>query len=139
MRLFTAMLSGLVFSVGLAVSGMTKPSKVVGFLDVGGAWDPSLVFVMVGAIAVYAVGYRLVARRGRTALGEPLQLPTARRVDRRLLAGSALFGLGWGLGGYCPGPGLAAAGAGAGNALLFVASMAAGALAWQLASSRRAA
>lgn len=138
MHLFTAFLSGLVFAAGLALSGMTLPSKVVGFLDVGGAWDPSLAFVMVGAIAVYGIGYRLVARRGRTLSGEPLQLPKSRKIDRRLLAGAALFGIGWGLAGYCPGPGLTAAGAGSVNALLFVGGMVGGALGFQLWNARAA-
>lgn len=136
MRAFAAFLSGLLFAVGLAVGGMTQPSKVIGFLDVGGAWDPSLAFVMLGAVAVYAWGYRLVRRRGRTVFGEPLRLPAARGVDRRLLAGSALFGVGWGLGGYCPGPGLVAAGTGAADPLIFIAGMAAGALAWQFVAGR---
>jgi len=138
MRLFTAFLSGLLFAVGLAVGGMTLPSKVVGFLDVAGAWDPSLAFVMLGAIAVYGVGYRLVARRGRTVTGEALHVPSSTRIDRRLLVGSALFGIGWGLGGYCPGPGLTAAGTGAGSAVIFAASMAAGAWLHHVWRTRRA-
>lgn len=137
MRLLTAFLSGAIFAVGLALSGMTLPSKVVGFLDIGGNWDPSLAFVMVGAIAVYGLGYRLVMGRERPVLDQTWHVPTNRKIDPRLLAGSALFGLGWGLGGYCPGPALTAAGTGAGNALLFVASMLAGSGLYQLWSVSR--
>src|SRR6185295_7370618 len=99
--------------VGLAVSGMTRPSKVVGFLDVFGAWDASLAFVMVGAIGVHAVLQRVIARRGSPLFEDRFHLPTRRDVDARLLAGAAVFGVGWGLGGFCPGPGLVAAASGA--------------------------
>lgn len=123
MKLILSFLAGGLFAVGLAFAGMTRPSKVVGFLDLTGDWDPSLAFVMVGAIAVYAVAYRLVAGRGRPLLDEKLHLPTRKDVDARLVGGAVLFGVGWGLAGYCPGPGLVASGTGAANALLFVASM----------------
>lgn len=99
-----ALVSGLVFGIGLLLAGMTDPAKVLGFLDVFGAWDPSLALVMVGGIAVARIGVVVVGRRGSTVSGLPLCLPPKRSVDRRLLVGSALFGAGWGLAGYCPGP-----------------------------------
>lgn len=118
--------SGGLFAVGLGLSGMTKPSKVVGFLDPLGAWDASLAFVMVGAIAVYASLARWITRR-RAPLYEPrFHLPTRRELDARLLLGAAIFGVGWGLAGYCPGPSLVATGAGSLVGLAFVVSMAVG-------------
>ncbi len=101
-----AFCSGLLFAIGLGVAGMAQPSKVIAFLDVAGAWDPSLAFVMGGAIAIYAPVAWLLRRRSRTVLGSSLELPTATAIDRRLLFGAALFGVGWGLSGYCPGPAL---------------------------------
>jgi len=119
-----SLVAGALFGAGLLVSGMTQPSKVVGFLDIGGgAWDPSLAFVMVGAIGVFAIAYRLIARRRRTLFGGPLYLPTAQRVDAALIGGAAIFGVGWGLAGYCPGPALVSAAAGAAPALVFVGAM----------------
>ncbi len=121
--------SGALFGVGLVVSGMTRPSKVLGFLDLTGAWDASLAFVMVGAIAVHVVAYRLLRRRGDTPLfAAKLDLPVARGIDGRLITGAALFGVGWGLGGFCPGPALASLGALAPGAAVFVAAMTAGML-----------
>lgn len=116
-------LAGLIFGFGLLLSGMANPAKVVGFLDLAGAWDPSLALVMGGAVGVGLFGFAWARRQGRAWNGEPLDLPTSTLIDRRLLLGGALFGLGWGLGGYCPGPALVAAGAGHGPALLFVAAM----------------
>lgn len=129
-----ALLSGLLFGVGLGVSGMTLPSKVVGFLDVTGAWDASLAFVMMGAIAVHAVLYRLVRRRGSPLFDGVFHVPTRRELDGRLLLGAALFGVGWGLGGFCPGPALVSAASGAGAAILFVVAMLAGMLLQQATS-----
>lgn len=106
MQTLFALLSGLVFGVGLILSGMTDPAKVTAFLDVGGAWDPSLAFVMGGALLVALPAFTLARRRGTTLTQVPLQLPTARRIDRRLVLGSLAFGAGWGLSGYCPGPAL---------------------------------
>ena len=123
--------SGLLFAVGLAVAGMTQPSKVLGFLDLfGGAWDPSLAFVMVGAIGVYALAYRLGPRRPLFAS----EYPELRRhgIDRRLVLGSALFGLGWGLVGYCPGPAVVALGGGLHGSLVFAASLVLGMVAFQV-------
>jgi len=104
MRNALSLVIGLVFGLGLCASQMTQPSKVQGFLDLGGAWDPSLAFVMVGAIGVGLVGFGLAKRRGRTLLGEACALPPPGGVDARLLVGAAIFGVGWGLSGVCPGP-----------------------------------
>jgi uncharacterized membrane protein YedE/YeeE len=123
MRHFTLFLTGLVFGVGLIVSGMTQPAKVIGFLDFGAEWDPSLAFVMLGAIAVHALTFRRIIKRPRPVLAPKFALPTSRRIDARLLAGAALFGLGWGLAGYCPGPALVAFGSGSVPAFAFVAAM----------------
>lgn len=121
-------LSGLLFGLGLGVAGMTQPAKVVAFLDVFGAWDPSLAFVMAAAIAVHAVAYRLVRRRARPMFDARFHLPTRTDLDRRLLVGSALFGIGWGIGGYCPGPGLVSLVTLGSNALVFVLAMTTGML-----------
>ena len=123
MRQLPAFVAGLLFGAGLLVSGMTRPARVASFLDVGGRWDPSLAFVMAGAIAVFALAWRAVARRGRSLRGGRLHLPAERYVDTRLLAGSAVFGVGWGLAGFCPGPALVSAASGAAPALVFVAAM----------------
>ncbi|MCP1400065.1 YeeE/YedE family protein [Achromobacter insolitus] len=121
-----AFVSGLVFGLGLIISGMANPAKVLGFLDVAGAWDPSLAFVMGGAVLVTAVGFALLRRRRASLSGEPLRWSTATRVDVRLAVGSLTFGVGWGLAGFCPGPALVAASAGVPEALIFVAAMVAG-------------
>ncbi|APX92432.1 hypothetical protein BWR19_05470 [Halomonas sp. 1513] len=99
--------AGLLFGLGLAISGMTDPARVLGFLDLFGAWDPTLMFVLGGAVATTFIGYRLVWARGRPLLESAFQLPTRRDLDARLLGGAALFGIGWGLSGYCPGPAVA--------------------------------
>jgi uncharacterized membrane protein YedE/YeeE len=118
--------TGLVFGVGLLLSGMTQPAKVVNFLDVLGDWDPSLAFVMGGAIVVHFLAYRLVPRLPTPVWGATWGIPTRRDIDTRLLVGAALFGAGWGLGGYCPGPALTSAVAGASSTLLFTGAMLAG-------------
>jgi uncharacterized membrane protein YedE/YeeE len=123
-----ALISGALFGVGLLLSGMTRPAKVIAFLDVGGAWDPSLALVMIGAIGVFAIGYRLIAPRGRAIGGGPLYLPTKTCIDRSLVVGAAVFGVGWGLGGYCPGPAIVSAAGAAAPALVFVAAMVVGML-----------
>jgi uncharacterized membrane protein YedE/YeeE len=123
MNALFAFAAGLVFGIGLIVSGMTDPGKVLGFLDVAGAWDPSLAFVMVGAILVGFFAFRFAGRRGRTFLGGALHLPTRRDLDWRLVTGSVVFGAGWGLAGYCPGPALVSFGSGAAPAAVFVVSM----------------
>ena len=104
MKAIIGFITGLVFSLGLTLSGMTDPARVVGFLDVAGDWDPTLIFVLGGAVITTFIGYRLVWRRGTPLLGERFQLPRRRDIDGRLLLGAALFGIGWGLSGYCPGP-----------------------------------
>jgi len=117
---------GLLFGVGLVVSGMVNPAKVLNFLDFFGTWDPSLAFVMGGAVAVAFLGFRLTLRRSRPLLAGTFQLPTRRDLDLRLLSGAAIFGVGWGLGGYCPGPALTGLGLGATGTLVFVPAMLAG-------------
>ena len=119
-------LVGLVFGLGLLLSGMTEPGKVQGFLDLAGAWDPSLAFVMGGAVLVGLGAFALARRRTQTFLGGTLQLPKSGEIDRRLLAGALLFGAGWGLAGFCPGPALVTAAMLEPKALLFVAAMLAG-------------
>jgi len=99
-------LSGLIFAIGLAVSGMTQPKKVLAFLDIFGDWDPSLMFVMVGAIGAYSVVYRLVLKRQKPLIEDKLQIPEPRKVDKELILGAIIFGIGWGLAGLCPGPAL---------------------------------
>lgn len=123
MQLLMALLSGLVFGLGLIVSGMTDPSKVTGFLDLAGAWDPSLAFVMGGAIGVGLLAFRFARTRSRAILGGSMQLPMARQIDRRLVLGGLTFGVGWGLAGYCPGPALASLASGGSKPLIFTAAM----------------
>ena len=131
-----AFLAALVFGIGLIVSGMFNPAKVLGFLDVAGAWDPSLAFVMGGAVAVAAVAFHFAGKRRVSLLGAPMQLPAGRRIDRRLLVGSTLFGVGWGIAGYCPGPVLVALGMGEAKAVVFTAAMLAGMAAFTLLERR---
>ncbi len=123
MKLFGALCSGLLFGFGLILSGMSNPAKVTAFLDLSGNWDPSLAFVMGGAIAVAAPAFAWAKRRKQTLLQTPLNLPEQTKVERRLVGGSLLFGIGWGLAGFCPGPALVAAAAGFPGALLFAAAM----------------
>ena len=123
MRFITALAAGLLFGIGLIVSGMTDPSKVIGFLDLAGRWDPSLAFVMAGAIAVAAVAFRFAARRSTALLGAPMRLPTARTINTRLIVGGLCFGAGWGLAGYCPGPALASLLSGSAKPVFFVVAM----------------
>jgi uncharacterized membrane protein YedE/YeeE len=130
--------AGLLFGIGLVVSGMVNPAKVLGFLDLGGAWDPSLAFVMAGAVAVAAAAFALAGKRAATLLGAPLKLPANRDIDRRLVLGSLAFGVGWGLAGFCPGPAVVALGAGKLKALVFVGAMLAGMLVFELVERARA-
>lgn len=132
MGLLTALVSGLLFGIGLMVSGMANPAKVLGFLDIAGHWDPSLAFVMAGAVAVGSIAFLLAKRRKRSLLGLPMLIPPASAVTRRLVLGSAVFGVGWGLAGFCPGPALVALGAGFPKAWGFVAAMLAGMAAFEL-------
>lgn len=126
MSVLISLLIGLVFGCGLIVSGMSHPARVLAFLDLAGDWDPSLALVMAGAIAVGLPAFRVAGWRQTSLRGQPLQMPTARQIDRRLLAGSALFGVGWGLAGICPGPALVLLGSGAAKGLVFVLAMLAG-------------
>jgi uncharacterized membrane protein YedE/YeeE len=132
-----AFLSGLIFGIGLILAGMANPAKVLGFLDLAGRWDPSLAFVMGGAIAVGLVAFHLAKKRSTALLGEPMQLPTRRDIDAPLVWGSLLFGAGWGVAGFCPGPALTALGAGSQPALIFVIAMLLGMGLFELIEKRR--
>jgi uncharacterized protein len=136
MHRFTEFAVGLLFGWGLLISGMTDPGKVTGFLDLAGAWDPSLAFVMGGGILVGLFGFALAKKRTTSFLGAAMHLPTSRDIDRRLVLGSLVFGAGWGLAGFCPGPGLVSMGAGEGKAALFVVAMVGGMLLFELLERR---
>ncbi|MCC5857900.1 MAG: YeeE/YedE family protein [Ectothiorhodospiraceae bacterium] len=136
-QLIAAFIVGLVFGIGLLVSGMANPAKVLGFLDLAGYWDPSLALVMAGAIAVGVVAFRFAGTRERSFLGEPMRLPNRQDVDKRLVLGGLGFGVGWGLVGFCPGPALVALGALEAKALVFVAAMLAGMGLYELLERRR--
>jgi len=123
-----AFAAGLVFGIGLIVSGMTDPGKVIGFLDLAGRWDPSLAFVMAGAIAVGFLAFAFVRQRAQSLLGGAMHLPQRRDIDARLVGGSVVFGIGWGLGGFCPGPALVSLASGEAKAAVFVAAMLGGML-----------
>lgn len=125
MTTIVAVVAGALFAIGLAIGGMTIPARVTGFLDVGGAWDPTLAFVMAGALAVYAPLSRMIRRRPAPVLDARFHVPAPAAVDARLIGGAMIFGIGWGLSGYCPGPALVSL-AGGGSALVFVAAMIAG-------------
>lgn len=138
MNLVTAFLAGLLFGAGLILSGMSNPAKVLAFLDVGGTWDPSLLFVMVGAILVAALAFRFARTRVRPLFGSQIHVPGAGRIDVPLVLGSITFGVGWGLVGYCPGPALTALTVGGRSTLLFVAAMVAGMAIFEVAERIRA-
>ena len=135
---FMALIAGLVFGIGLIVAGMTNPAKVLGFLDLTGRWDPSLALVMVSAILVALPAFRVAARRRQSLLGDPMHLPIAVKIDRRLVLGSLTFGVGWGLAGFGPGPALASRATGAAGPLIFSAAMLAGMAVFELLERRRA-
>jgi uncharacterized membrane protein YedE/YeeE len=126
MRLMSAFLVGLIFGVGIAISGMINPAKVLNFFDIAGTWDPSLIFVMGGALVTTFIGYRVVLRRDRPLIEEKFQLPAARDIDARLIGGSAVFGVGWGIAGFCPGAAIPALGSGKVEVAGFVAALLAG-------------
>jgi len=126
MTQIAAFAAGLIFGIGLLVAGMANPAKVLGFLDLAGKWDPSLAFVMAGAILIGLGGFAVARRRTRSLLGLSMTLPTNRRIDRRLILGSLAFGIGWGLSGICPGPALVLVGVGSAKAWIFGAAMLAG-------------
>lgn len=124
--IIAALFSGLIFGLGLILSGMINPAKVLAFLDVAGSWDPSLALVMLGAISIGFFAFRWARQRGQTLLSTPLHLPTSHVIDHRLILGSLLFGIGWGLSGLCPGPGLVLAASGQLAGIIFVIAMLAG-------------
>jgi hypothetical protein len=132
MNRFSEFAIGLLFGWGLLISGMTDPGKVIGFLDLAGTWDPSLAFVMGGGILVGLIGFTVAKKRTRSILGSAMHLPTSRDIDRRLVLGSLTFGAGWGLAGFCPGPGIVAMGSGESKAALFVVAMIAGMLVFEV-------
>jgi len=136
MLVLSSLLAGLVFGLGLIVSGMADPAKVIGFLDLAGRWDPSLALVMGGAVGVGLVAFAVTRHRTVSLLGAPMKLPAARHVDRRLVLGSTLFGMGWGMAGFCPGPALVAMGMGEVKAAIFVAAMLAGMGVFELLEGR---
>jgi len=130
--IIASLASGVIFGLGLAISGMTNPAKIIGFVDITGQWDPSLIFVMVGAVIVYGIGFRLAQRSGTPMFAPKFQVPTRNDIDTRLIAGGALFGVGWGLAGVCPGPAITALAFGMEEFYVFFAAMAAGSLIYGL-------
>jgi uncharacterized protein len=137
MRNMSSFLAGLLFGVGLIVSGMANPAKVLGFLDLAGHWDPSLAFVMIGAIALASIGFFASRHTGKPLLDDTRHLPTKKKIDVQLIVGSAIFGAGWGIAGFCPGPVMVAVGAGKTEAVIFLSAMLAGMLAFNLFDARR--
>jgi uncharacterized membrane protein YedE/YeeE len=136
---FSAIFCGFLFGMGLLVSGMANPAKVLAFLDLSGAWDPSLALVMAGAVVIAVPGFAIAKRKGMSVLGDPLRIPTTDGIDARLLLGSATFGVGWGLAGICPGPAIVALGSGHLRAIVFVGAMLVGMLTFELLERRSAA
>jgi uncharacterized protein len=136
LEVVVALVAGSIFGAGLVVSGMANPAKVLGFLDLLGAWDPSLALVMAGAVAVGLAGFTWGSGRAKSALGLPMRISTSRTVDRRLLAGAVVFGIGWGLAGFCPGPAVVALATGSFKAILFVAAMLTGMGIYEIFASR---
>jgi len=132
MTIFSALMAGLLFGIGLIASGMTDPSKVLGFLDLAGNWDPSLAFVMGGAIIIGSLVFPFATKRSKSVLGSPMRLPTATTIDRRLVLGGLTFGVGWGLAGYCPGPALASLTHGGAKSWVFVVAMLGGMVLFEL-------
>lgn len=137
MTILAALLSGLIFGFGLILSGMANPAKVLGFLDLAGAWDPSLAFVMGGAIGVGVVAFAVARSRERSLLGDRMNMPTSTAIDNRLVVGGLLFGIGWGLAGICPGPALVLVGAGEAKGIVFVVAMLAGMLVFEVVQRRQ--
>lgn len=134
MRILIALLAGLIFGIGLIVGGMTNPAKVLAFLDITGDWDPSLAFVMMGAIAIGFFAFKSASKQSQSLLGLPMRLPDTRLIDLKLVIGAGLFGLGWGLAGFCPGPAVASVLIGGSAVWIFVVSMLAGMLLFTLAT-----
>lgn len=123
MQRITAFIAGLIFGLGLILSGMTNPAKIIGFLDIFGNWDPSLALVMLGAVIVTAISFYLIKTNQKSYFGQQIKLPTSSKIDHKLIIGSLIFGVGWGLAGYCPGPSLASVLQGGHKPLVFVISM----------------
>lgn len=123
MNIFTSLIAGLIFGLGLILSGMANPSKIIGFLDITGQWDPSLLFVMVGALAISFFAFHYVSKRETTCLQQTVQLPNAKQIDQKLVIGSITFGMGWGIAGYCPGPALTSLLTGNLEPVIFVVAM----------------
>jgi uncharacterized membrane protein YedE/YeeE len=142
MRLILSYITGLIFGIGISISGMANPAKVLNFFDIAGSWDPSLAFVMGGALIVTFIGYRVVLKRPAPMMDSGFHLPTRKDLDLRLIGGSALFGVGWGIAGFCPGGALPALGTGRSEVLIFVGALVVGILAGKLlqnAMTRRSA
>ena len=137
MQILFSLISGLLFGFGLIISGMSNPEKVLAFLDLAGSWDPSLMLVMGGAIAIGIFAFTFARKQTQSFLGLSMQLPTARKIDYRLIVGSTLFGIGWGLAGVCPGPALVLLGAGVNKALYFLLAMLVGMVAFELLDRRQ--
>lgn len=137
MYILTSLLAGLVFGVGLIVSGMANPAKVLGFLDLAGRWDPSLALVMAGAISVGLISFAVAKRRTQSFLRTEMKLPKARDIDQRLVGGGLLFGIGWGVAGFCPGPAVVALGMGETKAVVFVVAMLVGMGVFELLERRK--
>lgn len=123
MKIIISLVAGLIFGLGLIISGMTDPAKVIGFLDITGAWDPSLALVMAGAIAVAIIPFQIAKKRSTTLLGMPMQLPKQHNINQRLVIGAVLFGMGWGIAGICPGPAVVLLGTGMIEAVVFCVAM----------------
>jgi uncharacterized membrane protein YedE/YeeE len=135
--LLTAFLSGLIFGVGLLLAGMANPAKVLAFLDIAGHWDPSLALVMGGAIPVSAIGFYLTRQRSAPLFGDNFQVPSNRKLDKRLVLGALGFGVGWGLAGFCPGPALVALGTGSLKPVVFVAAMLSGMVIFEMLERKK--
>lgn len=135
LKIASGLITGLIFGAGLALAGMTDPAVVLGFLDVAGAWNPALAFVMGGAVIVTFIGFRILRGRRHPLLGTGFSWPTATAIDRRLVGGAAIFGIGWGLAGYCPGPAIASLAGGRIEVVIFVAAMLAGMIAARFISA----
>jgi len=136
-NVLAALACGIIFGLGLAISGMTNPAKIIGFVDITGEWDPSLIFVMVGAVLIYSIGFRLSQRSAKPLFAPNFQVPSRNDIDGRLIAGGALFGLGWGLAGVCPGPAITALAFGMQEFYIFFAAMAAGSFTYGLTITSR--
>ena len=136
MTLVSSFFVGLFFGIGLIFSGMTNPEKIIGFLDFAGNWDPSLLFVMLGAILVSFFAFRYASKQPTSILGKPINMPTKKDLDKRLILGSVTFGVGWGLAGYCPGPGIASMISGNLEPIVFVISMLFGMLVYELLQNK---